>query len=193
MDEEKPIQNTTIINIKTAVNVNPNATKVENKFYLGANGELVDAALKEAGIKKNPEGKKLSQMTMREMLSEGKINLASLQKEIMDYVGRINKYLKNEWKDIYTLMWARILDHEVFAVDLYDHGKQDCTFSRNLVGNIIHYLDDKGFYKDPYNASEMARALEGDDQSPIRKALRNDPDEKYCEVVDHLIEELNKE
>lgn len=193
MDEEKPIQNTTIINIKTAVNVNPNATKVENKFYLGANGELADAALKEAGIKKNLEGKKLSQMTMREMLSEGKINLASLQKEIMDYVGRINKYLKNEWKDIYTLMWARILDHEVFAVDLYDHGKQDCTFSRNLVGNIIHYLDDKGFYKDPYNASEMARALEGDDQSPIRKALRNDPDEKYCEVVDHLIEELNKE
>ena len=69
---------------------------------------------------------------------------------------------------------------------------QGTNFNRNLVANIIHYLDSKKFYKDQYNSSKMARALEGNDQHPVRKALRFDPDEKYCKVIDQFIKDLNE-
>lgn len=180
----------TVIHIGTAYNVNPRATTVNNTFHITAT-ETGEAILKEALIEK-PAGKKLGDKTLREMLQEDMVDTSHIQKEILNYVSCIRPYVKDELDKIYEHLWARIVEHKAFSVDLYDPGKQPCKFNRNLVANIIHYLDSKGFYKKAYNSSEMTRALEGDDQHAIRRALRFDPDEKYSEVVDQLIEQLRE-
>ena len=186
--EGNPGQNNTFIRIGTAYNVNPNATKVENTFIIGSREEGDKAIGEATGLK--PAGKKLGEMTIREMLAQGLIDTGNIQKEIMNYVSCIRPYVKDEMDKLYMQLWTRILDHEAFKIDLYDPGKQPSKFNRNLVANIFHYLDGKGFYKDSYNSSAMTRALEGDDQHAIRKALRFDPDEKYIKVIDQLIKEL---
>lgn len=183
--EGDPGQNNTFISIGTAYNVNPNATKVENTFVIGSREEG-NAAMAEA-----TGGKKIGAMTMREMLRDGLINTSNIQKAILNYVSCIRPKLKKELDKKYVALWGTIVEHETFSVELYDPGKQQCTFNRNLVANIIHYLDGKGFYEDPYSAASMTRALEnGEDQHPVRSALGKDPDEKYCEVVDEILSGL---
>ena len=178
----------TFINIGKAINVNPNATTVENKFYFGKeNGEdMARQVCSEAA----PSGKKLGEKTLREMLNEDLIDTGNIQKEILNYVSCIRPFVKDELDKLYMALWARILEHEAFKVELYDPGKQACKFNRNLVANILHYLDGKHFYKVEYNQSEFTRRLEGDDQNPVRKALRFDPAPQYCKAVDEIIKEL---
>lgn len=180
----------TFIHIGTAYNVNPNATTVHNTFNItsGADGESV---LQEAGGGKS--GKKLGERTIREMLKDGLVDTGNMQKKILNYVSFIRPFVKDDLDKLYMSMWGRIVEHEAFKVDLYDPGKQACKFNRNLIGNILHYLDGKKFYKVDYNQSEFTRRLEGDDQNPVRKALRYDPDRKYSIVVDEIIDELKEE
>ena len=53
--------------------------------------------------------------------------------------------------------------------------------------------DGKGFYEEPYSAAAMTRALEGgEDQHPIRRALGQDLEPKYCAVVDEILKELEE-
>ena len=180
--EGNPGQNNTFINIGTAYNVNPNATKVENTFFIGSREEGNTAMAEAMG------GKKISQMTLREMLKKGMIDKGNIQKEILNYVSQIRHKLKAEMDKRYEHLWARIVEHEAFAVDLYDPGKQQCTFNRNLVANIIHYLDSKGFYEEPYSAAAMTRALEaGEDQHPVRKALGAELEPKLSKVIDEIL------
>ena len=187
--EGNPGSGNTFIHIGTAYNVNPNATTVNNTFNImtSADGESV---LQEVSGEK--PGKKLGEKTIREMLQEDLIDTGNMQKEILNYISCIRPFVKNELDKPYMAMWGRIVEHEAFKVDLYDPGKQDCKFNRNLIGNILHYLDDKKFYKVEYNQSEFTRKLEGDDQNAVRKSLRFDPDEKYCKVVDEIIKELKE-
>ena len=183
--EGNPGQNNTFINIGTAYNVNPNATKVENTFNIGTREEG-DRAIAEA-----MGGKKIGQMTLREMLKNGMVEKGNIQKEILHYVSQIRHKLKADMDKRYEHLWARIVEHEAFDVDLYDPGKQQCTFNRNLVANIIHYLDGKGFYEEPYSAAAMTRALEkGEDQHPARKALGADPEPQFSKIIDEILEEL---
>lgn len=187
--EGNPGTGNTFIHIGTAYNVNPNATTVSNTFNIttGADGETV---LQEAnGVK---SGKRLGERTIREMLRDDLIDTGNIQKEILHYVSCIRPLVKDELDKLYMALWGRIVEHEAFKVDLYDPGKQDCKFNRNLVGNILHYLDGKKFYKVEYNQSEFTRKLEGDDQSPVRKALRYAPDDKYSAVVDEILSEFEK-
>ena len=136
-------------------------------------------------------GKKIGQMTLREMLKAGMIEKGNIQKEILYYVSQIRHKLKADMDKRYEHLWTKIVEHEALAVDLYDPGKQKSTFNRNLVANIIHYLDSKGFYEEAYSAAAMTRALEGgDDQHPVRSALGKDPEDKYCKVVDGILNEL---
>lgn len=188
--EEKKDDVKVHIHIDTAYNVNPAATKVENTFNIYASEEGKKAIAEAKG--EQPAGKKLSNMSLREMLKNDLIDTGNLQKEILNYVSCIRPLVKDELDKLYMALWARILEHDTFKIDLYDPGKQDCHFNRNLVGNILHYLDSKHFYKVEYNQSEFTRKLEGDDQSPVRKALRYDPDEKYCKVVNEIIKELKE-
>ena len=194
--EGNPGTGNTFINIGKAINVNPNATTVENKFFFGTDGEMRSAALQEAGLSTDsttnqPEGKKLGAMTLREMLKKDMIDTGNIQKQILNYVSCIRPKLKAQFDKKYETLWAVIVEHEVFSVDLYDPGKQQCTFNRNLVANIIHYLDSKGFYEESYSATAMTRALEaGEDQHPIRRALGIDPDKKYTKAVDEILSSL---
>jgi len=186
--EGNPGQNNTYVNIATVGNYNPNATSVTNNvtnnYYGVHDGETPVGS---------PKGKKINEMTIRDLFQSDMMNTESLQKNVLNYVSCIRRYLKVECDKSYMKLWCRIMEHELFKVELYIPGKQACQFNRNLIGNIIHYLDSKGFYKAPYNSSEMARALEGDDQNPIRKALRFDPDVKYCQAIDAIIKELKGE
>lgn len=187
--EGNPGTGNTFINIGTAYNVNPNATKVENTFIIGSREEGEIAVSEATGGK--PDGKKLGAMTLREMLKKDLIDTGIIQKEILNYISCIRPKLKEKLDKKYETLWAIIVEHEAFSVDLYDPGKQKCTYNRNLVANIIHYLDSKGFYEDPYSAAAMTRALEnGGDQHPIRRALGMDPEPKYCKVVDEILEGL---
>lgn len=180
--EGNPGQNNTFINIGTAYNVNPNATKVENTFIIGSREEGDKAVAEATG------GKKIGQMNLREMLKKGMIDKGNIQKEILNYVSQIRHKLKAEMDMRYEHLWTKIVEHEALAVDLYDPGKQQCTFNRNLVANIIHYLDGKGFYEEPYSAAAMTRALEGgEDQHPVRKALGAELEPKLSKVIDEIL------
>ncbi len=58
-----------------------------------------------------------------------------------------------------------------------------------LVCNIIRYLDQKDFYENKFNVSDMARALENDAAHSIRThGLDSIPDESICEEIDKYIE-----
>lgn len=187
--EGNPGTGNTFIHIGTAYNVNPNATTVTNTFNIGSREEGDKAMAEAMG---GTSGKKLGEKTLREMLNEDLIDTGNMQKEILNYVSCIRPFVKDELDKLYMAMWGRIVEHEAFKVDLYDPGKQVCKFNRNLIANILHYLDGKKFYKVEYNQSEFTRKLEGDEQNPVRKALRYDPDEKYCKVVDQIIMELKE-
>lgn len=186
--EGNPGQGNTFVKIGKVENYNPNATTVTTTIttnnYYGKQEEGGSASAK-------PGDKKLGNMTLRDMLKADLIDTGNLKKEVMNYVSCIRPYVKDEMDRLYIHLWGRILEHEAFKIDLYDPGKQDCKFNRNLVGNIMHYLDGKGFYKEPYNQSEMTRAVEGDADSPVRKGFREFPEQKYCDVVDALIKEIN--
>lgn len=188
--EGNPGQNNTFINIGTAYNVNPNATKVENTFNIGSREES-NAVVTEA-MGGNHDGKKLGAMTLREMLKKDMIDTGNIKNEILNYISSIRIKLESNKDKLYLQLWGRIIENENFKMDLYDPGKQQCTFNRNLVANIIHYLDTKGFYMESYNQSAMARALEGDDQHPVRGALGKDPEPKYCKVIDEILNELEE-
>ena len=187
--EGNPGQGNTFVKIGKVEDYNPNAntvtTNITTNNYYGKQEE-------DGGTKAKPSGKKLGNMTLRDMLKADLIDTGNIQKEVMNYVSCIRPYVKDEMDKLFMHMWARILEHEAFKIDLYDPGKQDCKFNRNLVGNIMHYLDGKGFYKEPYNQSEMTRAVEGDADSPVRKGFREYPEKKYCDVVDAIIKELEE-
>lgn len=182
--EGNPGQGNTFVKIGKVENYNPNATSVTtnitNNYY---------DTKTEGSSSAKPGDKKLGNMTLRDMLKGGYIDTFNIQKEIMNYVSCIRPYVKDEMDKLYMYLWAQILEHEAFQVDLYDPGKQDCKFNRNLVGNIMHYLEAKGFYKEPYNQSEMTRAVEGNADNPVRKGFGGYPEKKYSDVVDAIIKE----
>ena len=189
--EGNPGQGNTFVKIDNVENYNPNATTVTttitNNNYYGKREEEEDSS-----ATAKPGDKKLGNMTFRDLLKADYIDTGNMQKLIMNYVSCIQPYVKKEMEPLYLHLWTSILEHEAFKVDLYDPGKQDCKFNRNLVGNIMHYLDEKGFYKEPYNQSEMTRAVEGDADNPVRKGFGGYLDKKYKEVVDAIIKKYNE-
>lgn len=101
----------------------------------------------------------------------------AVRAEILAYVNKIRIFVKEDWKSRYKKMWEDILDLDVISREVYNPGKQQGTdFNRNLVANIIHFLDAQKLYKNAYNASTMAMALEGDKDHSVRGALGKDPD-----------------
>ena len=112
-----------------------------------------------------------------------------LKKNIMEYVSKLVTELSDEWTQKYLKVWDGILDLNIVAAIVYDPGKQQGTvFNRNLVANIIFYLGQKGAFKSPYNASRMARLLEGDPDSSVRAALGKYPDENIVSRLNRFFE-----
>ncbi len=185
--EGNPGQGNTFVKIGHVENYNPHATSVTtnitNNNYYGMR--------EDEGAAGKPGERNLGNMTLREMLQGGYVDTGNIQKLVMNYVSCIRPFVKEELDKPYMQLWTRILEHDAFKVDLYDPGKQSCRFNRNLVANVMHYLDDKGFYKRPYNQSEMARAVEGDADSPVRKGFREYPEKKYRDALDAIIREMD--
>ena len=107
----------------------------------------------------------------------------------MEYVSKLVTELSDEWTQKYLKVWDGILDLNIVVAKVYDPGKQQGTvFNRNLVANIIFYLGQKGAFKSPYNASRMARLLEGDPDSSVRAALGKCPEEKIVSRLNRFFE-----
>ena len=180
--EGNPGQGNTFVSIGHVENYNPNATTVTttitNNYYGRKEGD---------GSWSRPADRKLGNMTLRDMLEAGYVDTANIRPLIMKYVSSIRPLVKDSMDKLFMHLWAGILEHDAFRTDLYDPGKQDCKFNRNLVGSIMHYLDGKGFYSEPYNQSRMTRAVEGDADNPVRKGFGSYPDQRVCNAVDDII------
>lgn len=169
----------TEVNIQHVENYNPNATTVTNNYY-----STCEQRDEEKGMKN--ETKDCGQSTLLNSMKEPEenIDITPIRTEILSYVSRVRPLLADDWKKRYMKIWEDILGLNVVENVVYQSGKQQGTnFNRNLVANIIHYLDGRGAYKEKYSASEMARALEGDKDHSVRGALGNDP---ALEIVSRL-------
>ena len=120
-------------------------------------------------------------------------DLTVVKRDILSYVTRIASKLKPEKMQCWQRFWTGLLDIDVIEHEICDTTKQQgTTFNRIFVCKIIHYLNNKGFYKEPYNASAMTRALEGDDQHSIRThGLNWLPEDNVCKRIDDFIEVFN--
>ena len=108
-----------------------------------------------------------------------------LRSEILAYINRLRSCLADEWKSSYQKIWDDILDTQVVSLSVYNPGKQRGTnFNRNLVANIIHYLNGKGAYGNSYNAARFAEFLEGDKDHSVRSALGKDPSNDIVSSLD---------
>ncbi len=155
------------INIGQVQNYNPNATTVINNYY-GTREANSDHSAK----------------TEKRGGQEDVVDTATIRQEILTYVSCLRPLLSDEWKSRYLKVWEDILNLDIVAAIVYEPGKQQGTnFNRNLVANIIYYLDGQGAYKDKYNATTMTFKLEGDKDHSVRSALRNNPP---AEVVSRL-------
>ena len=121
--------------------------------------------------------------------------LTTVKTAIFEYVSCIAPKLKPEWMQGWERFWTGLLDIDVIEERLCDVSKQQgTTFNRQFICRIIHYLSLKGFYKEPYRASDMTRALEGDDQHSIRThGLNLYPDDTITKSIDKYISSLTLE
>lgn len=164
--------------IGTVQNFTPNATTVINNY--GVHGEESAPAKK----KKGPD-------SIHDMLDQDMISTEPIRKEILNYVSCLRPHVAKDKRDRFMQLWDRILDLPDVEEELYDPGKQQNTnFNRNLVANIIHYLDRFGFYDSIYNAAALTYALEADKEHPIRRALGQYPSAEVADAVKVLVEEL---
>lgn len=98
---------------------------------------------------------------------------------------------KSEKRDRYMKMWEGILDLDAVRPFVYKTGKQKRTnFNRKLIANILHHLDTHHIYTDPYKASSLALALEGDYEMSVRGELGKYPSEQVCAEIDEYLETL---
>ena len=163
------------VHIGMVQNYVPNATTVIN--YNGTDG-----------VEELPKNKKAGSKTMKDMLDQGLIDTENIRKEILNYVSCIRPLLKDEWKDKYMQLWEDILGMDVVSEKVYDPGKQKNTnFNRKLVAAILHFLDTCKIYKDPFNATAMAKTLEGDWEHSVRRELADDPSDDIKTAIKNLL------
>lgn len=169
------------IHIGTVGNYNPNATTVINNYGTRREGEAP------ARRKKGPD-------SINDMLEQDMISTEPIRKEILNYVSCLRPHVAKDKRDRFMQLWDRILDLPDVEEELYDPGKQQNTnFNRNLVANIIHYLDRFGFYDSLYNAAALTYALEADKEHPVRRALGQYPSYEVADAVKKLVKEFEAE
>lgn len=163
----------TEVNIQHVENYNPAATSVTNYYYGDRKQPAADKA-------KTGEGKRVN---------NDPIDTIPIRAEILTYVSGIRPYLSDNWKSRYMQVWNDILDLDIVAQTVYKPGKQQGTnFNRNLVANIIYYLDQQGAYSSKYSATAMAVALEGAKDHPVRAALGSLPPADITSRLNRMFE-----
>lgn len=172
MDEKNNINqtiNNTVINVGKVEHLNTNPTTVNTTIIYGSRQEETKA--------KAPEPK-----------SQNPVETAPIRDEILLYVSCLRTMLADGWKSRYQVMWADILDLEAVSSKVYDPGKQQGTnFNRNLVANIVHYLNGKGVYRE-YNAARFSELLEGTSDHSVRAALGSNPNPDIVSRLDRYFE-----
>lgn len=186
-NEGTSVQPQTVINIQTAYNVNPAATKVENTFIIGSSKEAAAAIREAVGAKPASPSN-----CVRE--SEGNIDTTPIRAEILQYVSRVRPLLTEEAKSTFMKMWEDILDLPEVKSKVYDAGKQWGTnFNRDLVANILYHLRARKIYavvyRDNYNGAKMAEYLEGNKEHTVKHALRDEPSKEIREAIDTMLKE----
>ena len=171
-EEERP---NVVINIQTAYNVNPAATKVKNTFIIGSCSEGRKAMAEATG---------------------GKDTVAPkiVRPEILKYVSRVLPLLHDQAKGYFMRLWDDILSLPEVESKVYDPGNQKGTFfNRDLVANILYHLRVhkiyKVVYRDDYNGAAICEALEGDRDHSVKHALREEPPQNIRAAVDNLLKD----
>ena len=190
-------ENNTIVNmvIKNAYNVNPTVKKVNNTFNIYSDKEGKDAIEEAMGTQPIPEQPKSDlpaslANTMKE--PEETIDCSVIRKEILIYVSRIRPFVAPDKKDKFQKMWEGILNLDAVKPFVYKTGKQkETNFNRKLIANIIHHLDSRKMYAEPYKASDLAKALEGDYAKSVRGELGKFPSNYVCAEIDDYLESQN--
>lgn len=147
------------INIQHVDNFNPNATTVINNY--GACEETEDG-------KKSRNKKSLNDVR----------EIPPIREQILAYVSCLTSIVNDDKKSGYLKMWNDILDIQVVSDKIYDPGRQQGTaFNRNLVANIIHYLNGQKLFSE-YVPSHIAELLEGSSDHSVRGELGKDPSDE---------------
>lgn len=143
---------------------------VNNNYYYGADGELLGE-------------------TTSKSQDDGTLDKAHIREEIIEYVGRIYKFYTPQWQLHYIELWNDILDMPVVDLNVYRIGKQqDTHFNRNLVGNIMGYLDRYNIYTDGIVPAQFARELAKDGKGKsVRDAMSEKPDPEICDAIKQLM------
>lgn len=158
------------INIQHVENYNPNATTVINNY----------------GTREGRE----KRFCGEESKSKNSLNdireIPPIRQQILAYVSRINSIVNDDKKSGYMKMWNDILELQVVADKIYDPGKQQGTnFNRNLVANVIHYLNNQNIFRD-YVPAHISTLLEGSSEHSVRGELGKDPSD------DAIVSRLNR-
>lgn len=147
-------------------NYNPNATTViVNKYGSEKRG------------RQTPEEK-----------GQEELQKMDINEKIKAYVGKIKKHVANGWVSKYDRLWDSIIAHPKVSEVLYDAGKQmmfktkePATFNRNLVARCIHMMHEKGVFEKKTTKADLARSLDGSEESSIRQQLGYSPDDAEIE------------
>lgn len=117
------------------------------------------------------------------------IDKAQLRDEIIEYVGRIESFYSVAWQQHYKELWNDILDMPVVAIKVYNRGYQhDTNFNRNLVGNIIGFLDRFKLYQGTIVPGKFTHALaRGGKGKSVREALSGVLDPEISEAIKLLM------
>lgn len=120
---------------------------------------------------------------------EEELDKIALKEEIMEYVGQLDSFATEKWAERIEPLWDTILALPSVSVKVYNHGKQDCNFNRNLIAHIVRLLRDGGVYQKDSDKA-YAIALEGDYETPVRGQLALKPTDK--KVVDAVNKAIGK-
>lgn len=113
------------------------------------------------------------------------------QSEIIQYVSNLKPYVAPAWKNRYESLWRSILAIPRVASVIYDPGRRkDTTFNRDLVGNIVCMLCNKGIISE-INATTLTVALENNKDHSVRAQLHKEPADR--ELAEIILQTINKE
>ncbi|MCR5040256.1 MAG: hypothetical protein K6A94_13095 [Bacteroidales bacterium] len=140
---------------------------VVNEYIYGSDGEMTH---KTTAQKQDP----------------GAIDKPHIREEIIKYVGGLFEFYTSDWQKHYIELWNDILLLPEVDAEIFELGKQhDTLFNRNLVGNIISFLNRYKLYKDDFNANAMTKALlkYNNKGQSVREALGDNPPTNICEAI----------
>ena len=182
---------------------NPGENNTYNEINFGPNSQylpnvteltIINGGTQEDKRKVAPQ-KEEAQKCLYDCMAERDTNkdVTVAKTAILKYVDRIAFKLKPEWMQGWHRFWEGLLNIDVIEKEICKISKQQgTTFNRMLICNIIYYLGKNHFFKDKYHPSDMARALEGNDQQSIRShGLNMPPGDIIRKRIDNYIENYN--